>query len=192
MTRRLLIPLALAVVPAACGDPAYVESEMTREEATSFLEGILALREMGGLTLIEGSGSVAEFACPLDGRVTFLNTGYEREVADTLWIDEGETVIPDRCGFASDGLEFQMVGRPNLVNEVAREVVGWRGVVRAASGSLKGGVVWQLGGRTGDCAMDLTLSLEPGNGNAGVYKGNVCGHEGVEVGTSLGVILLSG
>lgn len=190
MTRRWLIPLAVLVMPAACGDPVYVESELTREEATSFLEGILALRKTGELTLIERSRSVVVAACPLDGRVTFLDTGHTWEVADTLWIDEGETVIPDRCGFASDGLDFRMVGDPSLHNEVAKKIVGWRGIVRAASGSLKGRVFWQLGGRTGDCAMDLTLSLKPGN--VGVYQGNVCGHEGVEAGTSLGVILLSG
>ena len=123
-------------------------------------------------------------ACPLDGRVTYLDTGYALQVADTLWFEGGETVIPDRCGFASDGLDFRMVGSPNLHSEVATKIVGWRGRVRAASGGLKGGLFWQLGGRTRDCAMDLTLSLRPGN--VGVYKGNVCGHEGVEGGISLG------
>ena len=108
MTIRWMMPIAVLVMAAACGSPADVESELTRGEAMFLLKGILALRETGGLTLVELSGDGVVASCPLD------------------------------------------------------------------------------------CAMDLTLSHKPHSAATGVYRGNVCGHEGVEYEVSLGVILLSG
>jgi len=190
MARRWMIPMTVLVVAAGCEGPVDVESELTREEATVLLEGILALGERGELTLIERSGNVVVASCPLDGRVTFRYTYYSRQVADTMWIDEAETVVPDGCGFAWDGLDFRMDGGPEYHREAAREI-NWRGEHRAAAGSLKGRVVWHLGRRTGDCAINLALSLKPDNTDTGVYRGNACGHEGVEIELSLGVVLLN-
>ena len=192
MTIRWMMPIAVLVMAAACGSPADVESELTRGEATFLLKGILALRETGGLTLVELSGDGVVASCPLGGRVTFKGSAHSRQVADTVWVDRAETIIPDGCGFTISIFDFRLDGVPDLHKEVAKEIFGRHGKVRAATGSLKGRVLWYFGGRKGDCAMDLTLSHKPHSAATGVYRGNVCGHEGVEYEVSLGVILLSG
>jgi len=49
-----------------------------------------------------------------------------------------------------------------------------------AAGSIVGGLNWELGERSGDCDLALTLEAVPDLVNetlTGVYRGTLCGHE---------------
>jgi len=83
---------------------------------------------------------------------------------------------PSGCGVTNEGMQFTVDGNPSFRYQFAYESIG---STREYTGSFSGGVKWQQGDRSGNCAMDLTLvDAEPVGGTVeGSFDGKLCGHD---------------
>jgi len=107
--------------------------------------------------------------CPLGGNARVAGTR-SNGAADLV-------VTATGCKVSGDGLTFTVNGGPMRI-EVATYVPVME-VIRF-EGGVAGRIKWQLGDRSGDCTIDMSLDAEVyfpiPEDPVGGYKGRMCGH----------------
>lgn len=175
---------ALVIVAAGCGDDDE-DNVLTKEEAVALFNAVTPMLS-DTLTPIVVSDDSIVVACPQGGTATVRVRDFSGGWVDDTWETRIELLVnPIVCKVSSQGLDFTTGGDPNLrfVEEI--DFVGRGQLVDIrASGTVSGGVTWELaGGRSGRCDVDVTLVPDKDLSDpakpklTGVYKGKVCDHE---------------
>lgn len=184
-TRRLLAGTALILVAGACkDDPVKPDGELTEEEAVALIEAATAaLNQLADTTAvpIHASPDSLVYACPEGGRVKLVGAFDEQE-GDTVRITVDFLVTPTGCVVTGGGMQFTLDPGPALRNLLVVEIIAATFEFNF-TGSITGGLDWELDGRMGNCALDLSLNAAPdlsdpdNPGIQGMYTGMLCGHE---------------
>ena len=187
ISRRLLPALALTLAVGACENDMEPSSELTMEESVALLKGMG--QEVG--TILNDTTIVPIFvspdsivvACPQGGQAKIVGALTE-ELGDTARIVVNFQVTPTGCVVTGDGLEFTVDGGPSFVYQLTIEITA--SFEFNVTGSISGGLRWELGERSGNCDIALMLEATPdlsdptNPGVSGMYVGTLCGHD-VEV-----------
>ena len=187
-----VVPVAMVAL-AGCGDsPVEIVEDLTQEEATALLSGILALSKGEGLTIDHDSQDSIVASCPLGGAMTLREKDRDRTSADTLWFGQDRNMSPTACGFSAGELDFEIDGDPSFRQELAARIIGYFDEFHVV-GEMDGTLQWRLDDREGRCEMNARLEFDVGNkapddGLVGTFKGKMCDHE-VEADMNLEKIL---
>lgn len=182
--RSLLIPafLAAALLPG-CEGPVEPPDSLTQAEALALFQAITAGLELGleYWDPPEPGAFDGTESCPIGGQVRLAGTITAEAIADTARIELAAVLTPTGCKVSWDELAFTVDGDPSISVELTMDLIGLERVV--LGGGFEGKVRWQLGDRSGDCVMDMTLDAavdlsDPDNpAETGSYTGEMCGHE---------------
>ena len=179
------IGIASVLAAGACSDSTEPEEEsLTRDEATGLLLALRTAVNSGAETIqpIFASPDSTIVPCPLNGTaklVGMIEEGEPIEGSATLKTDF--QVTPRGCRVQGGGLVFTVDGNPG-VRDVVAAVIDIQTFQILIEGTLTGTLDWELAGRTGSCAIDLTLGGEPDLSGAGPsftasYTGTLCGYD---------------
>ena len=84
-------------------------------------------------------------------------------------------IDPDGCGLSSRGYDFTLDGNPNVRTDLTTTIDAST-FAFTMTGSITGGVEWELDDRSGACMIDLVLSAGlDGSGPGGVPTGTASG-----------------
>lgn len=110
----------------------------------------------GGSTTVSGSVQLSVDAAARSGSYTLA-----------------ATASPSACAFPrKTGGTFAVTGNPGIAVTAAQSFAG--GVPGVRTATQKGGFTWATEGASGNCALDLASSFDPGNGTNTV-RGTFCG-----------------
>ena len=151
------------------------------EEAVALFEGMRTIQRDTTPTIIHASEDSTVVACPAGGQVRVSGSVVEGQAADTLRLETDFTAAPTGCRFSQDGLEFTVDGSPGIREHTVVVIVGFFDSF-GIEGSVTGDLDWRLDGRSGSCALELTLRGEPDLSGTepsvdGMFSGMLCGHE---------------
>ena len=184
LVKRLTTGVAFALFTTVCGGE--VENVLTKEEALALFNGLQAAVFDDQAPPLHISQDSIVIGCPQGGRAKIVGGPMIGTwVADTFRTTIEGDITPDGCKVSSGGLSFTVGGDPSYRFQQRIDVIGKPTATgAAATGSIAGGIAWELGdGRSGKCAVDLTLGAEPDFSTPGqpklngVFKGKVCDHE---------------
>ena len=182
LARSVIPGLALTLFLAGCeGDPVEPEDQLSEEEAVALLKGAgvtlaQVLEDSTLIVSVSENGLVAR--CPLGGQAELVGA-FTEEQGDTARLGADFLITPTGCVLAADGVQFTTNAGPALRYQLLVEIIAATFEFNI-SGTITGGLDWELDTRTGNCAMNLTLEAVPDLVNqtlTGVYKGMLCGHE---------------
>jgi hypothetical protein len=182
---------------AACGDdnPAAVDASLSRVEAEE-LAGVVLSTVFSAASGVDTSEpamapagpALASFSytrsfedvvvpCPSGGEVT-LDVYLDISGDDTTGAERIEysmTHAHSGCMATSEeGHVFTLTGDPNVVVEVVAEASA--GSTTTIDGTIVGGLLWELEGRTGSCVIDLEFGGTAGETSVAFgMMGTVCG-----------------
>ena len=171
ISRRLLAGLTLILAVGACEND---EPGLTMEESVALLQGMgqeMQVMLSDTITPIHVSQDSIVVACPRGGRAALV---VAEPSGDTNQLALDVQVTPTGCVVAGGGLQFTVDGNPNFVYVLTITATF------SITGSITGGLSWELDGRSGDCDIALTLEAVPDLATqtlSGAYKGTLCGHE---------------
>lgn len=183
--RNVTAVLLAAALAAGCSEgttePPVTAEPLSAAESVALFAAMRAIHNDTAAAIIGGSENSIVRACPLGGQVTLTMSVMEESVADSVRLTTDATASPSGCQLSSGGMRFTVDGRPSVRERIVTTFVGFFEAVTLA-GSVAGALDWQSDGRSGSCAIDLTLSGEPdlsgtGPSVAGVLVGTLCGHE---------------
>lgn len=183
--RRNVTAVFLAgALAAGCSEgttePPVTAERLSAAESVALFEAMRAIQSDTAPTIIGGSENSAVIACPMGGQVTLTQTVVDEAVADTARLTINSTASPSGCELSSGGTRFTVDGRPGVHERIVTTFVG---VFEAfLEGSVTGALDWRSDGRSGSCAIDLTLSEAPDSSGTGspvaaILAGTLCGHE---------------
>ncbi len=182
--RNVTAVLFAGALAAGCSEGTTeppVTAELSAAESVALFEAMRAIQEDPAATIIGGSENSAVIACPMGGQVTLTQTVVDEAVADTARLTVNSTASPSGCQLSSGGTRFTVDGRPSVHERIVTTFVG---IFEAFTleGSVTGALDWQSDGRSGSCAIDLTLSEALGSSGTGspvaaILAGTLCGHE---------------
>lgn len=182
LVRKLMSGFALTLVLAACEDDmTKPEPELTEEEAVALLKGAGTLLADTTLEPIHVSQDSIVVPCPLGGRAKLIGAVTEEE-GDTARLGMDFLITPTGCVVAADGLQFTVDPGPALRYQLVIEIIAATFEFNF-SGTITGGLDWQLEDRSGNCVLNLALEAVPdlsdpqNPGLTGTYSGMLCGHE---------------
>lgn len=181
ISRRLPAVLALILAAGACDNKtAPTEEDLTKEESVALFKGIAGLSMTATDTLHVSPDSIV-VACPEGGRTKLIGSITEQE-GDTARLEITFLVTPTGCLVTGDGMQFTVDGDPSFVQKVELAFISVPIIDVDITGEITGPVKWELGQRSGGCAMDIALEAKPeADGTLdGSFTGTMCGHE-VEV-----------
>ena len=178
-TRRLMFAVSLPLAMTACGDdPVVPEDQLTEEEAEALLRGTMTtLWTESAVTHVSEDSVVVR--CQQGGRITGAGELPDEDISgDTVRLAIDYRFTPSGCVVTGAGKEFTLNGNPSFRYRLFLESIGSTRE-NTITGGFSGGVKWQMGDRSGNCAMDLTLTdPEVADGMIrGSYDGKLCGHE---------------
>lgn len=185
---RALSVIAIALASGACDDNTAPENELTEEESLVFFDAVVGLVADSTLVPIHLSPDSVVVACPEGGQAKLVGGAGDRVVADTARLFVDFFITPTGCGISSAGTQFSVDGSPGIQYRLSIEIVGLFEQFNI-NGTIAGGLLWQLGSRSGSCPINLMLVAEPDLSNpaapgvSGVFRGLLCGHR-VEVDAS--------
>lgn len=160
-----------AVVAVGCESGTTGPSDpLTMEETEALFLGISELAQDTSFVAVTTAGAV--IACPLGGQAT---VGIEppNETAGPLRLVT--TLNPDGCTLSSRGYDFTLDGNPNVRSDLTI-TIDESTFAFSVTGSITGGVDWDLDDRSGACMIDLVLSTElDGSGSDGVPTATAAG-----------------
>ena len=119
--------------------------------------------------------------CPLGGLAEFVSWLDEEVVGDTTRLYLNRQISPNSCWLASGGVSINVYGNPSVYEQSVTETVGSSDEFKV-DGVIFGSLEWLSGGRSADCRLELTLSMEsdladPENPMlVGDVSGELCGH----------------
>lgn len=162
-----------AVVALGCEDSTTGPSDpLTAAEAEALFHGISEVAQDTAPDFISVSTAGGVIACPLGGQAT-VGVEPPTETAGPLRLVT--TFDPDGCGLSSRGYDFTLDGNPSVRTDMTI-TIDESTFAFSATGSITGGVDWDLDDRSGTCMMDLVLSAGlDGSGPDGVPTGAVSG-----------------
>lgn len=161
----------LAIVAMGCEDRTTEPGDpLTMEETEALFLGISELTLDTSFVAVTTAGAV--IACPMGGQAT---VGVEPPNETTGSLRLVTTLNPDACTLSSRGYEFTLDGNPNVRTDLTL-TFDESTFEFSATGSISGGVDWDLDDRSGTCMIDLALSAGlDGSGPDGVPTGNASG-----------------
>lgn len=181
--RAGIVAVACTLALGACSDSTEPEEEtLAMEEATALL---IALRTVGVDTTvipIFASADSIIVPCPLNGTAKLVGTIEEGEpIEGSATLKTDFVVTPRGCGIIGGGFAFTVDGNPS-VRDIVSTSINVATFEILVEGTLNGTLDWNLGDRTGTCAIDLTLSGEPDfsgaqPGFSASYTGTLCGYD---------------
>lgn len=183
--RNVTAVLLAAALAAGCSEgttePPATAEPLSAAESVALFEAMRAIHSDTAPTIIGGSENSVVIACPMGGQVTLTGSVAEESVADTVRLTSDFTASPSGCQLSSGGTRFTVDGRPGVRDRNVTTIVGFFEAF-TLEGSVTGALDWQSDGRSGSCAIDLTLSGPPdssgtGSSVAAVLAGRLCGHE---------------
>ncbi len=189
--RKTVIAVACALAMGACSDSTEPDEEqLAMEEATALFLGLRAAANPADETIqpIFFSPDSIIVPCPLRGTAKLVGTIQEGEPIDgTATLETNFEVTPRGCGVLGGGFHFTVDGNPS-VRDIVSTSINIATFEILIEGSTRGTLDWDLGGRTGTCEMDLTLSGEPDFSGgqpsfSASYTGTLCGYD-VEIDAS--------
>ena len=193
---RLVSGIAFAFVAAACGDDAVEpEDVLTEEEAVALFKSMNTVQFDTTIVPIHFSEDSLVIACPGGGQAKLVGefAADTTLLPDTLrWVSDF-VITPRGCKLTGDGIEFTVDGDPSIHDK--RDVrIPVADLLPNATGSVRGGVKWELEDRSGSCEVDMTLATEVDGSDPDkpvfkhLYKGVLCGNDAeVEVGAPIDV-----
>ena len=164
-----------AVFVMGCEDSATEPGDpLDMAETEALFLGISELSTDTAIIAVTTAGGV--IACPLGGQAT-VRVEPPDETAGPLRLVT--TVDPDGCGLSSMGRDFTLDGNPNVRTDLTI-TFDESTFDFSVTGSITGGVDWDLDARSGTCMIDLTLSAgldQPGPDGVptGTASGTMCG-----------------
>ena len=185
---RALTVIAIALFAGACDDNTAPENELTEEESIAFFNGVVELVADSTLVPIHISPDSIVVGCPEGGQAKLVGGAGDEVVADTARLFLDFFITPTECALSSAGMEFTADGSPGVHYQLNIEIVGLFEQFDI-TGTIGGGLLWQLGSRSGSCPINLELVAQPDLSNpaapgvSGVFRGLLCGHQ-VEVDAS--------
>lgn len=190
--RKTVIAVACALALGACSDSTEPDEEqLTMEEATALFLGLRAAANPADETIqpIFFSPDSIIVPCPLRGTAKLVGPIPQpvEPVEGVTTLETNYEVTPRGCGVLGGGFHFTVDGNPSVRDILSMSINIATFEIRV-EGSTRGTLDWDLGGRTGTCEMDLTLSGEPDLSGgqpsfSASYTGTLCGHD-VEIDAS--------
>lgn len=194
VARQLISGIALALAAAACGDDTVEpEDVLTEEEAVALFKSMKTMQTDNTLGILFQSEDSTVVQCPRGGRAKLVFEFVTDSTAapDTVLWGLNLDVAPRGCKLVGNGMEFTVDGDPSVRDESRILFIDAFPVDH--TGSLKGGVKWELEDRSGSCAIDMTLAeikaheSDP-NKLVEVHRGELCGYRSeVEISRTLTV-----
>lgn len=162
-----------AVVTLGCEDSTTGPSDqLTVAETEALFHGISEVVQDTAPDFVSVSTAGGVIACPLGGQAT-MGVEPPTETAGPLRLVT--TFDPDGCGLSSRGYDFTLDGNPSVRTDLTI-TIDESTFAFSVTGSVTGGVDWDLDDRSGTCMMDLVLSAGlDGSGPDGVPTGAVSG-----------------
>ena len=180
ISRQLPTVLALILAAGACDNKTAPEETITMEESVALFKGVAGLA-MTATDTISVSPNAIVLACPQGGQTKLVGSVTEQE-GDTARLELTFQVTPTGCVVTGDGMQFTVDGDPSFVHKTVIELISEPNIDIKIKGEITGPIEWELGQRSGACAMALTLDAAPNSDGTldGAFTGTMCGHE-VEV-----------
>lgn len=171
--RRLFAALLLGAVVVGCQDnPTEPAEPLTLAETEALYLGISELAQDTAPDFVAMTTAGGVVACPLGGQATM---GAELPTETTGSLRLVTTIDPDGCGLSSRGYDFTLDGNPNVRIDLTT-TIDTSTFAFTVTGSITGGVDWDLDDRSGTCMIDLALSVGvDGLGPDGVPTGTASG-----------------
>ena len=179
ISRRLLTGLGLILAVGACEDEMEPDNELSVEESVAMVKGVGALLADTTIVPIHVSEDSIVVACPQGGRAKMVGAFQEEQLGDTARLGADFLITPTGCVATGDAMEFTLGGDPAVRYMLLVEIIGFFEEFNI-SGTITGGLSWELEDRSGDCAIALTLEAVPDLATqtlVGAYKGDLCGHD---------------
>jgi hypothetical protein len=180
ISRRLPMVLALILAAGACDDKTAPEDPITMEESVALFKGLAGLAMTATDTLEVTANSIV-LACPEGGQTKLVGSVTEQE-GDTARLALTFQVTPTGCVVTGDGMQFTVDGDPSFDHKTVLEFISVPEISIRITGAITGTIKWEMGQRSGACAMALTLDAVPTPEGPldGSFTGTMCGHQ-VEV-----------
>lgn len=172
----------MVLCAVACGgDPASPENVLTEQEAIELFQ---ALKEFEGRVNFAGIPGLQErlvVTCPAGGRAEFASWLDEEFAGDTTRLFLNRQITPDACWLTVGGVLYSLIGIPSVYEQTLTETVGDSGHFDV-EGVVFGSFGWTSEGRSAECRLELTLSMESDREDpenpmlVGDLTGELCGH----------------
>lgn len=165
--------LLLGAVAVGCQDnPTEPAEPLTMAETEALYLGISELAQDTAPDFVSVTTAGGVIACPLGGQAT---VGVEPPTESAGSLRFVINIDPDGCGLSSRGYDFTLDGNPNVRTDVTTTIDAST-FAFTMTGSITGGVEWELDDRSGACMIDLVLSAGlDGSGPGGVPTGTASG-----------------
>lgn len=167
---------------AACGgDTSSPVNDLTEQEA---IELFGALREFEDRVSFAGIPGLQErfvIDCPHGGLAEFVSWLDEEIVGDTTRLYLNRQISPANCWLAIGDILYNVHGSPSVIRQTLTETVGTSGHFDV-EGVIFGALGWLSDGRSAECRMEMTLSMESDLADTenpmlvGDISGELCGH----------------
>ena len=174
--KRSFAALLLGAVAVGCQDnPAEPAEPLTLAETEALFLGVSELARDTAPDFVSVTTAGGVIACPLGGQAT---VGVEPPNETTGSLRLVWTFDPDGCGLSSRGYDFTLDGNPNVITDLTTTIDASTFAI-TVTGSITGGVDWDLDDRSGTCVIDLTVSAGldvtgPDRVPAGTASGMMC------------------
>ena len=178
----LISGVALALVLVACGDDTVEpEATLSEEEAVALFKSMNTVQLDSETEPIHFSVDSIVLPCPGGGQAKLVGEFVSDTtlLPDTLrWVSD-YVITPRGCKATGNGMQFTVDGDPSFHDKRDIRIV-IADLVAEATGSIVGGLKWELEDRSGTCEVDVTLSTEVDASDPDVpvlnhvYTGTVC------------------